>query len=524
MNRNRYFIIFFSGLMGLKSFFKNTTTFFSKRLKWLIGFGLLIGFLLTLLGNMVINITSSDAYCMSCHAHPHAEQLWRLSTHYDNRSGVFIHCVECHLPPKGQGHLKAKIKHGSHDVWAQLTKDIETINWEEKSRLENAVHYTYREGCIHCHENLFPTTLSKKGDDAHLYYTQHEDELRCINCHLHVGHYSETAIHAENVEFGKSVSAPSVIYPEAADVDSFADYTEYIPGTSVAFEMVAIPAGSFNMGSPPDEPFREEDEGPVKTVNIGAFWMGRVEVTWDEYLAFFNATESEGRTRQSTDFNETDAISGATPPWGAPDQGWGKGSRPAITMSHHAAQTYCRWLSSVTGKTYRLPSEAEWEYAARAGTDGPYFFEADPRKITRKRYYRRLSESDTTNITALVIFDRNSAGKTQEPESVYPNPFGLKNMLGNVAEFCLDWYAPDIYTTYEDGIQDPMGPVSGSEHVIRGGSYRSSPEDLRVAARDHTRTDAWLKTDPQMPKSIWWYSDCNYVGFRVVCEVPQDLR
>jgi formylglycine-generating enzyme required for sulfatase activity len=92
-------------------------------------------------------------------------------------------------------------------------------------------------------------------------------------------------------------------------------------------------------------------------------------------------------------------------------------------------------------------------------------------------------------------------------------------MLGNVREFCSDWYAPDAYSSGSGGeISDPQGPQTGEEHVIRGGSFLSDPSSLRSAARDHTLTDRWLMTDPQSPKSIWWYSDVKDVGFRVVRE------
>jgi formylglycine-generating enzyme required for sulfatase activity len=102
-----------------------------------------------------------------------------------------------------------------------------------------------------------------------------------------------------------------------------------------------------------------------------------------------------------------------------------------------------------------------------------------------------------------------------------PNPFGLVNMLGNVREFCLDWYGDETYGNRvgEGPVVDPRGPDTGEEHVVRGGSFRSDPAELRAAARDFTRTDACLLTDPQIPKSIWWYSDCNDIGFRVVREL-----
>jgi formylglycine-generating enzyme required for sulfatase activity len=111
-----------------------------------------------------------------------------------------------------------------------------------------------------------------------------------------------------------------------------------------------------------------------------------------------------------------------------------------------------------------------------------------------------------------------------EPEKIKANPFGLKNMLGNVMEYCEDWYSEDAYEDIADGELDPKGPEDGTEHVVRGGHYNSDAADLRSAARSHTEHDKWLKTDPQNPKSIWWYSDVKAIGFRVVCEVPENLK
>ena len=213
-----------------------------------------------------------------------------------------------------------------------------------------------------------------------------------------------------------------------------------------------------------------------------------------------------------------DAISGPTPPWGNPDQGWGRGRLPAITMTHYAAEMYCRWLSSVTGKNYRLPTEAEWEYACRAGTEGPYFFDGDPRRFSGGGFLG-LRKPDTAAINPYVNFAASSQGKPVPPGTLAPNPFGLLNMAGNVDEFCRDYYDPDILSGYPPGpVINPGGPSTGRERVIRGGSYRSTAAEVRSGARDQTRTEAWLKTDPQIPKSKWWYSDCTHVGFRVVCE------
>lgn len=492
----------------------------SKRLKILLLItGFIAGVLFLISGKAVMSFTSTDNYCMSCHIHPHADQSWKLSTHYKNRSGNIIQCVECHLPPKGDGHLFAKAKHGFTDLYGYLFKDSASINWEKKRLPENAKHFVYETGCLKCHENLFPVTLSVNGSNAHLFYTTSSDPMSCISCHINVGHYDKNALHAHDTSFGVNVTADQKIFEGPAIVDTFVNFTEMIPGTGVSFNMIAISGGTFNMGSPGNEPLREVDEGPVRPVTVSGFWMAENEVTWDEYLAFFRATGSQGRTEgQVVTRKNADAISGATPPWGAPDQGWGKGSRPAITMSWHAANVYCQWLSKVTGKKYRLPTEAEWEYACRAGTGTPYFFEGDPKKFTGTGFLKKIIKPDTSTIATYAVYSVNSSSRTGEPVSVKPNPFGLKNMSGNVAEFCSDYYSPDAYAA--DSIKvDPVGPKRGPEHVIRGGSFKSDARDLRSASRDFTKTKAWLVTDPQIPKSIWWYSDCIDVGFRVVCEI-----
>jgi formylglycine-generating enzyme required for sulfatase activity len=131
---------------------------------------------------------------------------------------------------------------------------------------------------------------------------------------------------------------------------------------------------------------------------------------------------------------------------------------------------------------------------------------------------------DTTGINSYVIYAENSNARSNTPSAVQPNPFGLINMLGNVAEFCSDWYSPETYAGYPEGtLQDPTGPPSGEEYVIRGGSYLDDAARVRSASRDFTRSGPWLKTDPQIPKSVWWYSDCTHVGFRVVCEYDEQM-
>jgi formylglycine-generating enzyme required for sulfatase activity len=186
-------------------------------------------------------------------------------------------------------------------------------------------------------------------------------------------------------------------------------------------------------------------------------------------------------------------------------------------MTHYAAETFCQWLSQVTGKKYRLPTEAEWEYAARGGTETPYFFAGNPKDFSNMGFWRRFKDASINEISSYVIYTNNSKNRTQEPDMVNANPFGLKNMLGNVMEYCADKYDPDAYKKADGNRTNPL-VTEGEEYVVRGGNYSSDASEVRSAARSSTDHEEWLKTDPQQPKSIWWYSDMRGIGFRVVCD------
>ena len=491
--------------------------------------GLVLGLSLMVAFNSFWVKSSSNDSCMSCHAHPESDASYKQSYHHMNSSGTKTDCAQCHLPPKGTfKYAYTKARMGIKDVWAHLTKDTESIDWSRKGELEYAQNIVFNESCKECHINLYPEGITDQGITAHLYYDDNEQKLnlQCISCHLDAGHYNPNYKH----ESLKDVFKPSgKIYESATEVTAFENFIETIPGTAASISMIAVPGGEFTIGSPVDEPFREDNEGPQRRVRISPFFMGEVEVTWDQFWAFYSETMSEGRTPPAVIYannsrDDIDAVSGPTPPFGLPDQGWGMGSRPAITMTHYSAQTFCQWLSLKTGKKYRLPTEAEWEYAARGGTQTPYFFEGNPRKLSNEGFLKDIFKPDTTEIDSHVIYVNNSDNRSQEPSETRPNPFGLKNMLGNVMEYCEDWYAEDSYESITDGELDPRGPSEGTEHVVRGGHYNSDAADLRSAARSHTEHDDWLKTDPQNPKSIWWYSDVKGIGFRVVCEVPDNLK
>jgi len=489
-----------------------------------LGIALMIGFYQTSV------YFSSDNSCMMCHVHPHAEETWKRGMHVNSKSGVKVNCVDCHLPPKSDtwNHYSTKMKLGLTSVWGYYTKDSASFDWDHKSQLENAVKFIPNASCVECHQNLFPSRISPDGITAHLYYEENEKklDLQCISCHLDAGHHNPNYSHGSLVGIPGQATTnrvdTSLYFKEPTVVTSFTDYTEQIPGTAISFNMVAIDGGTFKMGSTSKEPFHQPEEAPVRNVTVDQFFMAEIEVTWDQYWAFYGNTMSEGRTPPEVVYSNNsnpnvDAVSGPTPPFGFPDQGWGGGDRPAITMTHYAAETFCQWLSLKTGKKYRLPTEAEWEYAARGGTETPYFFEGNPRDFSDQGFWRKIFDAKTDGISSYVIYSKNSKNRTQEPSLVMANPFGLKNMLGNVMEYCADKYDPQAYSKTATDVRNPLN-TEGEEWVIRGGNYTSDAADVRSAARSHTKHSDWLRTDPQQPQSIWWYSDFRGIGFRVVCE------
>ena len=511
------------------SFNSKERTPFYKRKSFPFLIGITVGLLLAVsLYRTSVHFSTNES-CAICHVHPHAEESWRQSKHVMNRSGTMVNCVDCHLPPKTQtwDHYSAKLKLGVTDLWGYMFKDSANYNWELKSELEQAVKYIPNESCKKCHHNLFPEGMSSEAMIPHLYYEENEKKLnlQCISCHLDAGHYNPNYSHSQMTGIpGSSITVidTSLFYKDATPVTRFENYTEQIPGSMINFEMIAISGGTFRMGSLEKEPFRKEDEGPIRNVTLSPFFMSEIEVTWDMYWAFYAKTMSEGRTPPDRVYmnnsrSDVDAISGPTPPFGFPDQGWGMGDRPAITMTHYAAETFCQWLSLVTGKKYRLPTEAEWEYAARGGTETPYFFDGSPKKFSNEGFLRKFISADMDPISSHVIYANNSKNRTQEASLVKPNPFGLKNMLGNVMEYCADKYDPKAYSKTGENVTNPL-VTEGAEWVIRGGNYASDASDLRSAARNYSRHDDWLKTDPQQPKSIWWYADMRGIGFRLVCE------
>lgn len=238
---------------------------------------------------------------------------------------------------------------------------------------------------------------------------------------------------------------------------SLEPFTEQIPGTLVEFNMIPVPAGSIVMQTP---------EGP-KTVEIEPFWIGETEVQWDAFDIYAYALD----LKESGEEPGSDGIIRPSKPYGAPDRGFGHEGYAALSMTYGVALEYANWLTAKTGNTYQIPTEAQWEYACRAGGEGY------PGELDNYAWYAE-----------------NSNDKTQPVASKEPNAWGIYDMVGNAVEWC---------TSLDD------------EGVACGGAYMSPAAEVGCDARME-QTPAWQETDPQIPKSVFWLTDATWIGFRVI--------
>ncbi len=308
----------------------------------------------------------------------------------------------------------------------------------------------------------------------------------------------------------------AVVCTSAQTTTDFKSYTQAVPGSNQSYALVAIPGGTFLMGSPATEKGRQADEGPQHKVQIEPFYMGKYEVTWDLYdlFAFTNMEKEMAAKYTEADANltKTDATTRPSPPYVDMSFGMGRAGYPAINMTQYAAIKFCAWLYAKTGVFYRLPTEAEWEYACRANTTTPYSFGADVKKLGE-----------------YAVFTGNSEGGYKKVGTKKPNPFGLFDMHGNVMEWTKDQYVEDYYQQVASGkAKEPYAPTTTLyPNSVRGGSWDDPAEILRSAARTPS-APAWKVLDPQSPKSDWWLTSASFVGFRLVRPAktpsPQEIQ
>ncbi len=275
----------------------------------------------------------------------------------------------------------------------------------------------------------------------------------------------------------------------AADAPKMENYTEVVPGTSIKIDMIAIPGGKAKIGATAEEEGRGEYDLDQEDVEIKPFYMSKTEITWSQFTPWvFNNELQVQLTKEVKKKENVNGICRPSSPYGTIARGLGDSrNHPAFGMTLFCAQKYCEWLSQKTGKKYRLPTEAEWEYAARAGATTPYYWGESADDAGDYAWF--IDNSDFT--TQLV-------GKKK------PNKFGLYDMLGNVAE----WVQPKT--------------PDQEWAILRGGHWESESTSIRCASRDE-EAEEWNDMDPNIPKSIWWLASANWCGIRLVCE-PGDAK
>ncbi len=288
-----------------------------------------------------------------------------------------------------------------------------------------------------------------------------------------------------------------------AKVTLFTDYKQNLPGTDVKISMIAVNGGSYVQGSSAKDIGHQKDEGPAHKVAIDGFWIGEFEITWEQYNLFarreIDAFKlAEGKSDEVV--IKLDGVSSATTPYVDMSFGMGKDGYPAINVTQYAASVFCQWLSATTGRFYRLPTEAEWEYACRAGSTTAYCFGDSREELSNYAWY----------------YD-NSNESYHKVGTKKPNAWGIYDMHGNVAEWTLDQYDASFYATKSKSPSQNAWnhPTKLYPRTARGGSWYDDPEHLRSAARRPSSPN-WKKRDPQIPKSLWWHTNAPFIGFRIV--------
>ncbi|MDR3182439.1 MAG: formylglycine-generating enzyme family protein [Planctomycetaceae bacterium] len=284
-------------------------------------------------------------------------------------------------------------------------------------------------------------------------------------------------------------------------------YEETIPGSDQKFKMIPVKGGKFLLGSPDDEEGRAEDESPQHEVSVEPFWIEEHETTWKEFEQFALKILRDKRAKKTdkTDREKlADALATPTAPYDISSishDNAGKVGYPASGMTIYCAQLYCKWLTMVTGRYYRLPTEAEWEYACRAGTKTAYSFGSNADKLDDFAWWYE-----------------NSDGASHKIKTKKPNVWGLYDMHGNLSEWVLEQYDVKTYSNRKAGSALPVKKPAGEGfgQTARGGNCEDDEAaNLRSAKRLQAVAD-WKKQDPQYPQSIWWVTDAAYVGFRVI--------
>ena len=256
---------------------------------------------------------------------------------------------------------------------------------------------------------------------------------------------------------------------------------------SLGMELVEIPAGTFMMGSPETEEGRDDHETLHEVEITKPFYMATTEITKGQFAEFIRVsgyrTEAEEDGEGGYGWNESeDKFEGPDPKYNWKNTGFRyEDDHPVVNVSWNDAVEFCKWLSEKEGKEYRLPTEAEWEYACRAGSTDRFFFGNKENDLVK---YSNVADSSLKRKYAgasWALSERDGYAFSAPVGSFKPNKFGLYDMHGNVWEWCKDWYGSEYYD--ESPKRDPKGPSIGSWRVLRGGSWDFNPGCTRCAFR-----------------------------------------
>lgn len=315
-----------------------------------------------------------------------------------------------------------------------------------------------------------------------------------------------------------TVSSEPPQYTRILTPGVFDDHTQQIADSNQAVDLAAVPGGVFLMGG---------NSSGLHEVELDSFWISKHEITWDQYNLFLEDSIQDLRRElykvfYNVDIETADAVSAPTwteellevlrdadipadvisipsPAWGDLSAGMGVSGHPAVNITHYAALMYTKWLTIKTGDFYRLPTEAEWEYACRAGNNENY-----------TSYFASQIDQYAWHI--------GNSNRTYHPvDSKLPNPFGIYNMLGNVAEWTMDQYHEDYFEKLDgEPANNPwFKPDQLYPRAVRGGSWMDQSEVASCLQRRGS-DPSWKRNDPQLPKSLWWHTNAYHVGFRVV--------
>lgn len=273
-------------------------------------------------------------------------------------------------------------------------------------------------------------------------------------------------------------------------INGFDKYSLNVPNSKETIQFVPVKGAEFQMGSN-----NNTDEKPIHTAKVSDFWMSTHEITWQQYDLFVRREkENEQLTsKENLIALGIDGITSATQPYTDMSFGMGRDNYPAVNVTHYAAISYCKWLSALTGEFYRLPTEREWEFAAKGGQHSD-------------------SETLLSNLGEYAWHKGNSSSQYHQVGKKKPNTLGLFDILGNVAEWTMDGYAPYETTARDDFWQIPR---SLYPRVARGGSWMDEPSKVTPTIRIQSKPQ-WKIRDPQLPKSRWWHTNAPFIGFRIV--------